>query len=94
MTNVYICRFHTLDLDLLAFYFDLLIPFPFYRATKPVYICTGNTDLLAFYFNLLILFLDDKPLENNITSDMSMIQESVIGGTDIRSQMYVYMKVT
>ncbi|KAF8494886.1 NUC071 domain-containing protein [Russula emetica] len=41
-------------LDLLAFYFDSLIPFPLYLATKPDYI---RPDLLAFYFDSLIPFL-------------------------------------
>ncbi|KAF8495254.1 NUC071 domain-containing protein [Russula emetica] len=48
-------------LDLLAFYFDLLIPFPLYLATKPDHICP---DLPAFYFDLLIpfpLYLATKP---------------------------------
>jgi hypothetical protein len=48
--DVYICRFCTGDLDLPAFYFDPLIPFPFYHATTNVYICTSDPDLLAFYF--------------------------------------------
>ncbi|KAF8498966.1 hypothetical protein F5888DRAFT_1633516 [Russula emetica] len=47
-------------LNLPAFYFDSLIPFPLYLATKPDYICTGDPDLLAFYFD---------PLIPNITSD-------------------------
>ncbi|KAF8487805.1 NUC071 domain-containing protein [Russula emetica] len=41
-------------LDLLAFYFDSLIPFPLYLATKPDYI---HPDLPAFYFDSLIPFL-------------------------------------
>jgi len=61
-TNVYVFRFRTRNLDLPAS-FDLLISFPLYHTTKPIYIHTSDLALPAFYFDPLIP-------KNNITSDV------------------------